>query len=65
VLFSSVMVSKRISDGRATVPGASAAPGDALLVEREDAFPVILHAYDYPILLRFVVQRLGEGAVPG
>src|SRR5271165_4570094 len=33
------------------------------LVEREDALPVVLHADDSPaVLLRLVVQRLGEGA---
>ena len=38
----------------------------ALLLEREDPFPVVLHADDCPALfLRLVVQRLGEGADPG
>jgi len=57
------MVAKRISGGPATVQGATAAPGDALLVERKDALPVVLHADDRPaVLLRLIVKRLGEGA---
>ena len=39
------------------------APMTALLLESEDPFPIVLHADDRPtILLRLVVERLGESA---
>ena len=38
-------------------------PPDSLALERENHFPVIFHADDCPaLLLRFVVERLGERA---
>src|SRR5262245_39374521 len=43
--------------------GISAGSRTGLLLEGEDALPVVLHADDRPApLLRLVVQSLGEGA---